>query len=235
VGGPPHRIKRVDPLRTIRNNRNPIHGLRAVVAKIRHAFTAIPAGRGLLSPCSKMLQKKPPVVYLHRNPVLLAALSGCRTLLRESSDSPTRCRELVGGWPDYIGVCNASSHGVGGVVFGEKVKCIPTVFRWEWPADIISSYKQKVITKSDLKMAGLLLYLWLVMEEVCGDLCEKRVALFSDNSPTVEWVRRPVTWGSLVLAHLIRALALRLKLNGTCPLTPLHIMGQENSMTDIPS
>jgi len=83
-------------------------------------------------------------------------------------------------------------------------------------------------------MAGLL-FLWLVMEAVCGTLREKRVALFSDNSPTVGWVRRLATKGSLVSAHLIRALALRLKLNSTCPLTPLHIAGEENSMTDIPS
>ena len=83
-------------------------------------------------------------------------------------------------------------------------------------------------------MAGLL-YLWLVMEEVCGDLRKKRVAIFSDNSPTVGWVRLLATRGSLVSANLIRALDLRLKVNGTCPLTPLHIAGEENSMTDIPS
>jgi hypothetical protein len=83
-------------------------------------------------------------------------------------------------------------------------------------------------------MAGLLL-LWLVMESVCTSLREKRVALFSDNSPTVGWVRRLATRGSMVSAHLIRALALRLKLNGTCPITPLHMAGEENSMTDIPS
>ncbi len=83
-------------------------------------------------------------------------------------------------------------------------------------------------------MAGLL-FLWLVIESVCGNLREKHVALFSDNSPTVGWVRRLATRGSLVSAHLIRALALRLKLNGTCPITPLHIVGEENSMTDIPS
>jgi hypothetical protein len=39
----------------------------------------------------------------------------------------------------------------------------------------------------------------------------------------------------MVSAHLIRALALWLKLNGTCPITPLHIAEEENSMTDIPS
>ncbi len=43
------------------------------------------------------------------------------------------------------------------------------------------------------------------------------------------------THGSMVSAHLIRALALWLKLNKTCPITPLHIAGEENSMTDIPS
>jgi len=83
-------------------------------------------------------------------------------------------------------------------------------------------------------MAGLLL-LWLVMESVYGTLREKRVALFSDNSPTVGWVRRLATHESMVSAHLIRALALQLKLNGTCPITPLQIAGEENSMTDIPS
>jgi hypothetical protein len=212
----------------------PFKEFESIIAKLRHAFTAIPAGRGLLSPCNKMLQMKPPVVYLHRNVVLQAAVAGCRTLLRESSDAPTRCRELVSGWPDYIGVCDASSHGVGGVVFGETEACTPTVFRWEWSAEVKEAYHSGRITNSDLEMAGLL-FLWLVMESVCGNLREKHVALFSDNSPTVSWVCRLATRGSLVSAHLIRALALRLKVNGTCPITPLHIAGEENSMTDIPS
>jgi hypothetical protein len=82
-------------------------------------------------------------------------------------------------------------------------------------------------------MAGLL-FLWLVMESVCGNLREKRVTLFSNNSPTVGWVQQLATCGSLMLAHLIQALALQLKLNGTCPITPLHIAGKENSMMDIP-
>jgi hypothetical protein len=36
----------------------------SVVAKVRHAFMLIPAGRGLLSPCNKLLRKRPPVVWL---------------------------------------------------------------------------------------------------------------------------------------------------------------------------
>jgi len=83
-------------------------------------------------------------------------------------------------------------------------------------------------------MAGLLL-LFLVIEEVCPALRAKYVALFSDITPTVGWAKRMAAKGSLVAMQLVRALALRLKLSGASPLTPQHIGGDENSMTDIPS
>ena len=62
----------------------------AVVAKIRHAFTAKAAGQGLLTPCNKMLKTKTPTVYLlQSNQVLRAAVIGCKTLLQKPSYSPT--------------------------------------------------------------------------------------------------------------------------------------------------
>jgi hypothetical protein len=67
-------------------------------------------------------------------------------------------------------------------------------------------YQAGAITNSDLEMAGLLL-VWLVMEFVCGTLREKS-ALFSDNFPTVGWAQCLATCGSMVSAHLIRALSL---------------------------
>ena len=84
-------------------------------------------------------------VYLQRNAAVLTALEGCQTLLRKSTKEPTRCRELVSGWPDYIGIVDASGHGVGGVVLGELTQCTPIVFRWEWPADI----KQNLISSAN--------------------------------------------------------------------------------------
>ena len=68
---------------------------------------------------------EPRYVYMHRNEQLLRSIKGCRTLLRESFKEPTQCSR----WPDFVGIVDASSHGVGGVVFGEKSKCAPTVFR----------------------------------------------------------------------------------------------------------
>jgi hypothetical protein len=137
-------------------------------------------------------------------------------LLRESTQEPTQCRELTCGWPDYIGIVDASSHGIGGVVVGELSGCVPTVFRLQWPEDIhtqVVSFNNPAgnITNLDLEMAGLLI-LWLVIKGICGLLTEKRIALFGDNSPSISWVARLGSRHSSVAENLIQALALRLKL-----------------------
>ncbi len=91
-----------------------------------------------------------------------------------------------------------------------------------------------MVTNSDLEMAGLLLLL-LVMEDVVCNLKEANVALFSNNTPTVSWVTRLALRHSTVAAQLIAALALHLKSHQCCPLLPLHIKGDANALTNIPS
>ncbi len=96
------------------------------------------------------------------------------------------------GEPNFVGVKDASIHGIGGVIIGHRRKCKPTVFWLEWPPDIKkavfhTNVKQGGhLTNSDLEMAGLLL-LWLVMEDVCNITPGIHVALFSDNLQTVSW------------------------------------------------
>ena len=218
----------------------PLTEFESVISKCRHAFMSIPAGRGLLTPCNAILRKRPHFIFLSRNKTLLQAIRDCRSLLREATQKPTKCSELVTGDSDFVGVKDASIHGVGGVVVGDKKACVPTVFRLEWPPDIkdevlcTNSGNNGRLTNSDLEMAGLLL-LFLVMEEVYDLGPGDHVALFSDNSPTVHWVRRMAAKGSRVAGQLLRALALRMKQRHVFPLTPLHIAGEKNAMTDIPS
>ena len=69
--------------------------------------------------------------------------------------------------------------------------------------------------------------MWLVMEEGFPKLQSAHVALFSDNSPTIGWLKRLASRGSLVAMQLVQALTLRLKKAGASPLTPLHISGEE--------
>ena len=211
------------------NHGIPFEEFRSVIYKIRHA------GNGLLSPFYKVLAKQPRFVFLHRNKQLTQALQECRIFI----SSPTKCSSLIRAWPDFVGIKDASKQGVGGIIIGENKAVPPTVFRLQWPEDIrndiISTTNPTgTITNSDLEMAGLLL-LWLVMEEVCPLLDGAHVALFSDNSPTVHWVERLASRHSKVAMQLIRALALRLKTQRASPLTPLHIAGSQNAITDIPS
>ena len=121
--------------------------------------------------------------------------------------APTKRSELVAGWPDFVGVKDASSHGVGGVVVGENETCTPTVFRFECPAGVKTALHSDPVlkghlTNSNLEMAGLLL-LWLVMEYVCDIVSGTHVALFSDNQPTVHWVERLAAKSSVITGQLI--------------------------------
>ena len=68
-------------------------------------------------------------MYLHRNKALLEAIHDARTLLQESMAFPTHCKQPIQGWPDYVGAKDASSHGVRGVVIGERSASALTVFR----------------------------------------------------------------------------------------------------------
>jgi hypothetical protein len=76
------------------------------------------------------------------------------------------------GWPDIIGVTDASQYGVGGIVIGEQTGIPPTVFCLPWPEDIrntlvSTSNPGGSLMNSDLKMAALLL-LFLIIEAVGG-------------------------------------------------------------------
>jgi hypothetical protein len=67
----------------------PFAEFESVTAKLRHAFTALREGRGLLSPCNWVIQRRPKVVYLHRDGALLEAIRDIHTILRNSTLQPT--------------------------------------------------------------------------------------------------------------------------------------------------
>jgi hypothetical protein len=141
-----------------------------------------------------VFQKQLNIVYLHCNGELLESLRDIRTILRASTENPTMYKDLVAGWPDYVGIVDASSHGLGGIVIEELSEIPPTVFCLKWPRDITkkmvsSDNLHGLLTNSDLKMAGLLL-LCLCIEAIVCDIAHTHVALFSGNSPMISWVEK---------------------------------------------
>ena len=124
---------------------------------------------------------------MRRNKALQQALTETRIFLCDSITSPTHCSGLATGWPDYVGICDASKHGVGGIIVGELKGVPPTVFHLEWPPEVQAALISEAnltgtITNSDLECAGLVL-VWLLLEAMVGELEATRVALYSDNSP----------------------------------------------------
>ena len=217
----------------------PFPDFQSTLSKVRHAFTTIPSGNGLLSPFYALLALQPPTVFLATNTDLAQLLRDCIFFLRDSVSKPTLCRNLLPAWPDYVGITDASGHGCGGIIIGEHKAVPPTVFRLKWPSIIRHNIKTHdnpngTITNSDLEFARLLL-LWLTMEAVCPTLTNTHVALISDNTPTVHWVQRMASKHSRVAMHLVRALSFRLQARRCSPLTPLHIAGVDNALTDVPS
>ncbi len=211
----------------------------SVAAKLWHAFLALPGGKGLLLPCNRLLQKCPKVNYFYQNNALLSAIMDMWTILQGSTTQPTCFWELVAEWPDYVGVVDASSYGVGGVTIGKLSPCPPMVFCQQWPPNVTESVISDTnqggkLTNLDLKLAWLVL-LWLMIEHLCTMLREKMVALFSSSIPMVSWVQQMACRSSLIAEQLIRVLTLCINAQWSYPLTTLHIAGDQNSMTDIPS
>ena len=180
------------------------------------------------------MEKNPNRIYIHSNKLFLEALRDACHILLLSAEPPTPFKELVTGWPQYIGVKDSLSHRVGGIIIGKEKACVPTVFRLAWPEDIKEAYQSGKLTNYDLDMAGLLL-MWLVIEAILHSLKAAYVDLFSDTLPTVGWVKRLAARGSHVAMQFLSELLFRIKENGTSPLTPLHIPGEENQMTNTPS
>ena len=79
---------------------------------------------------------------------------------------------------------------------------IPTVFCLACPDDTKELFHKGNIKNLDLEIAVLLM-IWIVMKELCPKLRAAYVALFSDNSPTIGWVKRLATRGSLVVMQLV--------------------------------
>ena len=163
-------------------------------------------------------------VFLHQNNQLMSVLADTHTLLCKATLTPTPCIKLVQDWPDFVGVMDASMHGVYGEIIGENIECIPTAFCVPWPNEIKQckigpQHPNGHLTNSDLKIAWLLM-LWLVIKNIYIIRSGNHVALFSDNNLTVHCVKYLASWHSIA---------------ASMHLTPRHIAGTYNSVTDVPS
>jgi hypothetical protein len=177
-------------------------------------------------------------IPIRDNPPLRCALQDFGTLFKIMGKRPTHCRELVVGDPGYVGYCDASKLGAGGVWLSGIYLLHPVVWRVEWPQDIrdnVVSFSNPTgtITNSDLEMAGMVLH-YLVLEHLTR-LRHVHIAAWCDNTPTVSWTNKLSSSRSRVAGRLARALALRIHANEASPLISVSIARVNNQMVDVAS
>ena len=66
---------------------------------------------------------------------------------------PAHVLELVEYEPELASTCDASAAGAGGIWIGHQIQS--TVWRLEWPEDVVQLYRKGELTNSDLEMAGV--------------------------------------------------------------------------------
>jgi hypothetical protein len=215
--------------------RKPFEQLRG---RLRHACIGIPAGKGLMGPIDAELRSGKRLIRIKTNHRLRTALQDFSTLIKVLGQRPTHCRELVVEDPGYVGYCDASKLGAGGVWLSGTHYLQPVVWRVEWPEDIrqsVVSYDNPSgsISNSDLEMAGMVLH-YLVLEHLVA-LRHVHVAAWCDNTPTVSWTNKLSSSRSSVAGRLTRALAMRIHANEASPLISVSIAGVDNRMADVAS
>ena len=206
--------------------------------RLRHACIGIPAGKGLMGPIDAALRGDKRWIRIKGNQLLRDALQDFATIIKVLGQRPTHCRELVATEPGYVGFCDASTLGAGGVWFAGTKSLNPIVWRVEWPEDIRNNVvsfgnPNGTITNSDLEMAGMVLH-YVVLEHLV-DLRHVHVAAWCDNTPTVSWTNKLSSSKSTTAGRLTRALAMRIHANHASPLVSVSIAGVQNVMADVAS
>jgi hypothetical protein len=191
-----------------------------------------------MGPIDAELRGDKPFIHIHDNPCLRSTLQDFGTLIRLLDSRPTHCRELIVHDPGFVGYCDASKLGAGGIWLAGILHLSLVVWRVEWPSDIranVISFANPTgtITNSDLEMAAMLLH-FLVLEHLeC--LKHVHVAAWCDNTPTVSWTNKLSSSKSMIASRLTRALALRIHANKASLLISVSIAGVNNQMADVAS
>jgi hypothetical protein len=237
---PPDKSKKIQVLlkQVAKQQTATLHEFQQICGKLNHACIGLPSGRGLMSPFNSAMKGTSDIIQL--TPSLQQALRDWVVLLQRISSRPTSVLEITGDTPWFIAYVDASKFGVGGVWINGTKHIQPTVWRYEWPADIRANLvsaanKCGPINISNLEMAGVFLA-WLVLENI-SPIClqHSHVGIFCDNTPAVAWATRLASSNSPIGGHLCRALALRQHVHRTSPILTISIAGIKNDMADVAS
>ena len=226
----------------LRKRRVPLKRFRSLVGRLQHAARILPSARAFFTPLNNALRGLPGYIGLSRHGEVRNALLDMTNVVRNLASRPTHVNELVqADNPDYIGYCDASGFGAGGVWFGGQQQLAAIVWRIQWPKDItvaLVSHKTPTgtITNSDLEMAGVVLHEAVLETHLGAAMRAAHLVIGCDNSPAVSWTTRMATRSASPIAYrLLRGLAMRQRVTRSAPPTVYHVAGINNILADVAS
>ena len=169
-----------------------------------------------------------------RIPISGAVRTDLQTTLQLLDDpQPTSLFELVAGHPAYIGACDASGVGMGGVWFGHD---LPRPLLWRAPFPhrvrdnmISDSNPTGTVTNSDFELAGTIVHQATLGQHrtVVGETTYTHC----DNTPAVAWRGKESSTTTKARADLLQ-LAARLRKHHRAYHRIGHLAGASNDMAD---
>ena len=217
---------------------NKIHG------RVQYCKSIIPHFRGFMSPMNRQLNAskandRHATVQLGKDSDVREALEALLPHMKLALEVPVHITELVG--PDLLdthGGGDAAAVGMGGHLLPCTRWVQPQVWRVAFPDDIRRHVESQgnVITNSDVEAIAAFVHECMHDDALDGDTVGVTTFLWSDNTPTVSWLKRYASRASSrVPEAIMRLIALRHRWNRRGPHDIQHWPGKQNLMPDFAS
>jgi hypothetical protein len=113
--------------KVLRKQRIPLKRFRSLVGRLQHAARILPAAKAFFTPMNEALRGLPQFIGLSRHGDVRQALVDTGAMIQELARRPTHVSELVAQDFDFVGFCDASAFGAGGVWFSCNRSIPPSV------------------------------------------------------------------------------------------------------------
>jgi hypothetical protein len=207
--------------------------------RLAHALTIMPCMTGFMSELNRVLAAACITVGLGKHSKLRRILEDYVFFLSRAHTNPSHITELVGpALPHIYGYTDASRTGMGGTLLPATKWIAPTVWRLQYPPDIVELFDNRHISINDLELAANFLTERIGEYELAGDMQGLNSWLGSDNTATVLWKTKKSTCAkaeSHFAPQALRAEALLQRHTRQGPQDIGHIAGTSNTMGDFPT
>jgi len=234
---PPHRAQRLhDLLQSIPTDQKRISTRiwHKTLGELRSMALALPGSRGLFGPLQEVLRHPTTQRRVRLGPAAHDFLQDFRWLAQDLTTRPTRFQELVPQEPRFLGSCDASGAGMGGVWLPANPRHPGLLWRQAFPhhvtaALVSATNRAGAINNSELELVGALAH-----QDILANQCtiaETSNALFNDNTAAIHWLRRGSTTTTGATAYLLRWQALHQR-HHRYLMSYDYVPGPQNQMAD---